>query len=311
MQFTTGKFDNGTSLSHVDSSWNAQVAHRPLKRPWKGVTAYFARECECIDAFIAKLVALHDQDQHMPLSKTLRFNETRNEIIEIVLYSQMYDAHPHFILATKTGWKRNPSRADAFTGKTTKVIKDRRKKARKNFSSRSAKAMRKQIIKRATSALSGMDVDTDKYDKMTNDVKRDIVHSSRFTHSPFRQSVNHSVTDTHTNSVPVETSVPVPLPMDVDCHSSDVDPNSVANPMICAASKRTKPVNNAKYQKLLGAKKAKKRKLSEDNELTLSPADATMYRAIAARCNYLAQDRPDIAYSSKELCRKFSIPDMN
>jgi hypothetical protein len=33
-----------------------------------------------------------------------------------------------------------------------------------------------------------------------------------------------------------------------------------------------------------------------------------MYRALAARCNYLSQDRPDIAFSSKELCREFSIP---
>ena len=33
-----------------------------------------------------------------------------------------------------------------------------------------------------------------------------------------------------------------------------------------------------------------------------------MYRALAARCNYLSQDRPDIAFSSKELCREFSVP---
>ena len=99
--------------------------------------------------------------------------------------------------------------------------------------------------------------------------------------------------------------------MDIDHLPSDVDPNSVATPMIYAASKRTKPVNNNKYQKRLGAKKAKKLELSEDAELTLSRENATMYRALAARCNYLAQDRPDIAYSSKELCREFSIPDIN
>ena len=33
-----------------------------------------------------------------------------------------------------------------------------------------------------------------------------------------------------------------------------------------------------------------------------------MYRALAARCNYLSQDRPDVAYSSKELCKEFSVP---
>ena len=33
-----------------------------------------------------------------------------------------------------------------------------------------------------------------------------------------------------------------------------------------------------------------------------------MYRALVARANYLAQDRVDIAYSAKELCRKMSKP---
>ena len=33
-----------------------------------------------------------------------------------------------------------------------------------------------------------------------------------------------------------------------------------------------------------------------------------MYRAISARANYLAQDRPDIAFSTKELCREFAVP---
>ena len=40
----------------------------------------------------------------------------------------------------------------------------------------------------------------------------------------------------------------------------------------------------------------------------LSPEDAGRYRAIAARGNYLALDRVDIAYSAKELCRRMSCP---
>jgi hypothetical protein len=71
---------------------------------------------------------------------------------------------------------------------------------------------------------------------------------------------------------------------------------------------RTKPVEQNKYKKRLGAKKAKKLEIAENSEFVLSPADATMYRALAARCNYLSQDRPDISYSSKELCREFSVP---
>ena len=36
-----------------------------------------------------------------------------------------------------------------------------------------------------------------------------------------------------------------------------------------------------------------------------------MFRALAARANFLAQDRPDIAFASKELCREFSVPNRN
>ena len=36
-----------------------------------------------------------------------------------------------------------------------------------------------------------------------------------------------------------------------------------------------------------------------------------MYRALSARCNFLAQDRTDIGFSSKELCREFAVPNRN
>ena len=71
---------------------------------------------------------------------------------------------------------------------------------------------------------------------------------------------------------------------------------------------RTKPVESNKFKKRLGAKQAKKLEIKENSAFELSPTDATMYRALAARCNYLSQDRPDIAFSAKELCREFSVP---
>ena len=40
----------------------------------------------------------------------------------------------------------------------------------------------------------------------------------------------------------------------------------------------------------------------------LTPEDETSFRALAARANYLALDRPDIAFATKELCRHFSKP---
>ena len=43
-------------------------------------------------------------------------------------------------------------------------------------------------------------------------------------------------------------------------------------------------------------------------EEELSPEDTTKYRAIVARANYLAADRPDIMYAVKELCRGMAKP---
>jgi hypothetical protein len=80
------------------------------------------------------------------------------------------------------------------------------------------------------------------------------------------------------------------------------------NDALPISANRTKPVAKAKFQKRIGAKTSKKLELAENSAFELEPADATMYRALAARCNYLSQDRPDLAFSSKELCREFSIP---
>ncbi|MDA8583428.1 hypothetical protein N9L68_04325 [bacterium] len=41
----------------------------------------------------------------------------------------------------------------------------------------------------------------------------------------------------------------------------------------------------------------------EENQKELSPRDSTRHRAIAARANYPAADRPDMMYAVKELCR--------
>ena len=59
-------------------------------------------------------------------------------------------------------------------------------------------------------------------------------------------------------------------------------------PMVYA--NRTKPVQSNKSAKRIGAKTAKTIELAKNADFTLCPADATTYRALAARCNYLAQD---------------------
>ena len=46
----------------------------------------------------------------------------------------------------------------------------------------------------------------------------------------------------------------------------------------------------------------------EEHEDVLSDKEATKYRAVIARCNYLSPDRPDIAYAVKELARAMANP---
>ena len=46
----------------------------------------------------------------------------------------------------------------------------------------------------------------------------------------------------------------------------------------------------------------------EKNVELLPKAEATRYRALAARINYLAQDRPDLLYSAKEISRRMATP---
>jgi hypothetical protein len=48
-------------------------------------------------------------------------------------------------------------------------------------------------------------------------------------------------------------------------------------------------------------------RLSEE-ERELSPSEASVYRSVVARGNYLSQDRADIRYIVKELCQKMSKP---
>ena len=43
-------------------------------------------------------------------------------------------------------------------------------------------------------------------------------------------------------------------------------------------------------------------------EEELPPAEATLFRGIAARCNYLQPDRPDIQFAVEECCRLMSRP---
>ncbi len=61
-------------------------------------------------------------------------------------------------------------------------------------------------------------------------------------------------------------------------------------------------LQNAKSVMTLGEK------MTNEESPKLSATDVTRYRSICARTNYLAQDRADITYIAKELCRRMSNP---
>ena len=48
----------------------------------------------------------------------------------------------------------------------------------------------------------------------------------------------------------------------------------------------------------------------QDGELELDRETAWKHRSIVGRGNFLAQDRPDVRYMVKELCREMSCPKM-
>ena len=74
------------------------------------------------------------------------------------------------------------------------------------------------------------------------------------------------------------------------------------------AAQRTKPLPKAAAKKRAGAKQVKMLERLAGAGYELTPADATSYRAISARSNYLSSDRVDIAYAGMEFCRDLSVP---
>ena len=143
MRLTCGIEKDGTKFSMVDSWRNRESAHNKLDKLWRGATIYFDYSCPDLDASIARICAVHASPWHNAdvrmnkCDQCVRFSDTV-DMYEITPYSEVYGDHPHFLLATSRGWKKAPTRSDAFTGKSSIVMRERRKQARKKFSAKSA-----------------------------------------------------------------------------------------------------------------------------------------------------------------------------
>ena len=89
--------------------------------------------------------------------------------------------------------------------------------------------------------------------------------------------------------------------------TTPTDHNLTTLPMEAIGAVRTA---SAKKKNLgrQGAKAVKKIEMEGNMDDRLSPEKATTFRALAARGNFLAQDRVDVSFSTKELCREFAAP---
>ena len=100
---------------------------------------------------------------------------------------------------------------------------------------------------------------------------------------------------------------------DTNTTNGDYTHDDDNNKSTCAHTyQRLNAVKTAKQKKYgparQGAKKAKALEKLQSVGPILNPEEATGYRAISARGNYLAQDKADMSYAAKELCREFSLP---
>ena len=163
---------------------------------------------------------------------------------DVPAYSEYYGIHPRHLLACDGYWKNATPTADAFTGKSPRIMNERR-------------ARRRMLHGRTNSINSliaeGVPLANDEHDESMGSWSKDRDHS-----------------------------------------------------WMCAT--RTKPVKKPPGKKRAGAREVKKLERIQYEGFELSPQDATTFRALSARGNFLSMDRTDISYSSKELCRDFSVP---
>ena len=89
----------------------------------------------------------------MEQTKRTSFDLENISFHDITPYSEIYGDHPHYLLSTANGWKRNPARACPFTGKSPLVLRERRKQVRRLLKPTRARETRKRLITLANAQL--------------------------------------------------------------------------------------------------------------------------------------------------------------
>ena len=94
-------------------------------------------------------------------------------------------------------------------------------------------------------------------------------------------------------------------PLVIDGSDDDGDDDDSSPALVGAVRTASAKKKNAGRH---GAKAVKKLEMAGNATDLLTPEQATTFRALSARGNYLAQDRVDISFATKELCREFAAP---
>ena len=195
---------------------------------------------------------------------------------EVIAYCEVYGVLPFNLFPTAVGWKMVGPRANPYTGKSSEVMASRLAARARYHDREKINLYRRLMIRSANAELDGHRALIEPQ-RLQNFIENDL--------KEITAGRNEATIDY------VETLADLP----------ELEPQQVIGAV--------KNKSAAKFKKRLGAKQVKsfERDAAMADGLLKANA-ATTFRAVSARSNYLAQDRPDGTFSSKELCREFSRP---
>ena len=203
--------------------------------------------------------------------KIVTFSDA-TECKSVTPYSEIYGVHPCLLRSTKDGMQHVTSNADPYTSKSGDIMRAR--KQRQQTTTDSAKAA----------------------DAHSHRMKR--IAAQKIPPHPRPHS------EASISALTLEDQRDAELTRLTQVHPRLAETLQ----RLCAV--RTPPAHKpggpgAKHQ---GAKAVNEMERLSTDAYVLPPADATMFRQLSARTNFLSQDRADINFSTKELCREFCQP---
>ena len=255
---------------------------------------------------------------------------SRTTFHEVTPYSEIYGAHPSVVMSTDHGLKYVSTRSDPFTCKGGDVMKLRHAQHFKTKNMKHIEIYRSLVVQNQSSCFT---------DAFTNLIHTTIAKGHSSSGQLDKANLNKVMARIHMLDCKHDRRMAFDATGELTASAFSVVPPKHRQPAAKARIKAllqeslkvdgdigtttTHSTLDHTYQRLCaartppakkhgparqGAKKAKSLERLQSTGDVLDPEEATAYRALSARANYLAQDRPDIAYATKELCREFSRP---